>query len=273
MVKPVHAVFVLPPAWCGLAMAAGGWPGAWIFSWVLLAMLGIWCAAMTYNRIADRKQDALNPRTTHRILPSGKLSLRGAWCFCAAGAALFFISAAALGKLCFILAFPALALALVYSHVKYYSWLCHFIIGAMVAIVPVAGWLAYSPHFALAPVVMGLGLLFWVAGFDIVYACQDAEFDRAHGIYSAPAVFGQAKALNLAGLCHIITALLLLLAGIIQGLGLLYFLGLAVIAGFLYQERRLVSAGDLSKVGTAFLTCNAAVAVVLLLSTLGGLYI
>ena len=273
LVKPAHAVFVLPPVWCGAVMAASGWPGARVMLWIMLAMLGIWCAAMTYNRIADRAQDAANPRTAHRILPSGKLSLTEARLFCAAGGALFLFSSAMLGELCLLLAFPALALALAYSHVKYYSWLCHFVIGAVVGLVPVAGWLAYTPHFAWAPVVMGLGLLFWVAGFDIIYACQDADFDRAGGIYSAPAKFGEARALFLAALCHLFAALFLLLTGIIQGLGFMYFLGIVVIAGLLYTETRLVRAGDLSRVATAFLTCNALVALVLLLGTVGGLYI
>ena len=269
MVKPVHAVFVLPPALCGVSLAAAGWPRPMALFWVLMAMLGMWCAAMSYNRIVDRAQDALNPRTAHRILPQGELGLLAARLFCAAGAALFIVASAMLNSLCFALAWPALALALGYSHMKYYSWLCHFGIGAITGLTPLAGWLAVRPELALGPAVLGLAVLFWVAGFDIIYACQDAEFDRGHGLHSAPARFGEGTALALAAFCHVNTVIFLVLTGIIQGLGLGYFLGILCIAGLLYQENRLVAARDLSRAG-AFLTCNALVAVMLLLATLLG---
>lgn len=271
LVKPAHGLFVLPPALCGVVMAADGWPGAWTISWMLTAMLGIWCAAMAYNRIVDRGQDALNPRTAHRILPSGELSVANARWFCAAGAALFLCSAAMLNMLCFVLAWPALAMALVYSHVKYHSWACHFGIGAVTGLTPLAGWLAVRPEWAWGPAVMGLGLLLWVAGFDMIYSCQDADFDREHGFYSAPACLGEDAALRLMGLCYAGTVFFLILAGIIQGLGFAYFFSIVVIAGLLYQETRLVSAQDLSRVATAFFTCNALVALALLAGVLAGL--
>ena len=270
MVKPAHAVFVLPPALCGVIFATSGLPDLRALFWMLMAMLGIWCASMAYNRIADRAQDALNPRTAHRVLPRGEITLSTARWFCAASAALFLISAAMLGSLCFVLAFPALGLALAYSHIKYHSWLCHFAIGAVTGITPTASWLAFKPEFALGPAVLGLGLLFWVAGFDMIYACQDAEFDREHGFRSAPADFGESAALILAAGCHVNTVIFFVLAGIIQGLGFAYFLSIVFIAGLLYQENRLVSTRDLSRVGTAFLTCNALVAVVLFLGVLCG---
>ena len=265
MVKPAHAVFVLPPALCGVSFAISGPPDLRVLFWMLMAMLGIWCAAMAYNRIVDHRQDALNPRTAHRVLPRGEITPNTARWFCAASAALFLLSAAMLGSLCFILAFPALGLALAYSHVKYHSWLCHFAIGAVTGITPMAGWLAFKPEIALAPAVLGLGILFWVAGFDMIYACQDAAFDREHGFHSAPADLGEGAALAMAAFCHVNTVIFFLLAGIIQGLGFAYFLSIVAIAGLLYQENRLVSTRDLSRVGTAFLTCNALVAVVLLL--------
>ncbi len=270
MVKPAHAVFVLPPALCGASFAAGGRTDMRAIFWMLMAMLGIWCAAMAYNRIVDREQDAENPRTAHRVLPRGEIPVSTACWFCAAGAAVFLVSAAMLNPLCLALALPALGLALAYSHVKYHSWLCHFVIGAVTGITPIAGWLALRPELALAPTVLGLGILFWVAGFDIIYACQDADFDRARGFHSAPADLGENTALVLAAGCHVNTMIFLALAGIIQGLGTVYFLSIVVIAGLLYQENRLVSMRDLSRVGTAFLTCNALVAVVLLLGALCG---
>lgn len=270
MVKPVHAVFVLPPALCGASFAAGNQPDLRAIFWMLMAMLGIWCAAMAYNRIVDREQDALNPRTAHRVLPQGEIPVSTARWFCAAGAALFLISAAMLNTLCLVLAFPALALALAYSHVKYHSWLCHFVIGAVTGITPMAGWLALKPELALGPAVLGLGILFWVAGFDMIYACQDADFDRNHGFHSAPADLGEGTALILAAGCHMNTVIFLTLAGIIQGLGPAYFLSIVAIAGLLYQENRMVSTRDLSRVGTAFLTCNALVAIALLLGALCG---
>ena len=270
MVKPVHAVFALPPALCGVRFAVSGLPDLRALFWMLMALLGTWCAAMAYNRIADRKQDALNPRTAHRVLPKGEITLSTARWFCAASAALFLASAAMLNSLCFMLAFPALGLALAYSHVKYHSWLCHFAIGAVTGIAPMAGWLAFKPEIALAPAVLSLGILFWVAGFDIIYACQDATFDREHGLHSAPADLGEDAALALAAGCHVNTVIFFILAGIIQGLGFGYFLSIVVITGLLYQENRLVSARDLSRVDTAFLACNTLVAVVLLLGALGG---
>ena len=270
LVKPAHSAFVLPPALCGVLLASGGWPGARVIGWMLLAMLGIWCAAMAYNRIVDRAQDGLNPRTAHRLLPSGELRPADARLFCAAGAALFIFSAAMLNWLCFVLAFPALALALAYSHVKYHSWACHFVIGAVTGLTPLAGWLAVKPEIALAPVVMGLGLLFWVAGFDMIYACQDADFDRKHGFYSAPARLGESAALKLVALCYAAAVIFLVLAGIIHGLGFAYFFSMLIIAGLLYQETRLISAGDLSRVAVAFFTCNALVALALLLGVLAG---
>ncbi len=270
MVKPVHSAFVLPPALCGVVMAANGWPGLHVTVWMLLAMLGIWCSAMAYNRIVDRRQDALNPRTAHRVLPRGEVTVTWAAGFCVAGGALFLLAAAMLNTLCFMLAFPALALALAYSHVKYHSWGCHFVIGAVSGITPLAGWLAVNPHLALGPMVMGLGVLFWVAGFDIIYACQDADFDRSQGFYSAPACLGENTALRLAAFCHVNTVIFLTLAGVIQGLGFMYFLGMLGIAGLLYQENRLVSARDLSRMGAAFFTCNTLVSLALLLGTLGG---
>lgn len=270
MVKPAHAVFVLPPALCGVSFATSGLPDPRLLFWMLMAMLGIWCASMAYNRIVDREQDALNPRTAHRVLPRGEITASTARWFCAASAALFLIAAAMLSSLCFMLAFPALGLALAYSHVKYHSWLCHFVIGAVTGITPMAGWLAFNPEWALGPAVLGLGLLFWVAGFDIIYACQDAEFDRKHGFHSAPADLGEGAALALAALCHVNTVIFFGLAGIIQDLGFIYFLSIMAIAGLLYQENRLVSTRDLSRVGTAFLTCNALVAIALLLGALCG---
>ena len=270
MAKPAHAVFVLPPALCGVILATSGLPDLRALFWMLMAMLGIWCAAMAYNRIVDREQDALNPRTAHRILPNGELTVAGARWFCAAGAALFLCSAAMLNTLCFWLAWPALALALAYSHVKYHSWACHFVIGAVTGLTPLAGWLAVRPEWAWGPVAMGLGLLLWVAGFDMIYACQDADFDREHGFYSAPACLGEGAALRLMGLCYAGTVFFLLLAGIIQGLGFAYFFSIVIIAGLLYQETRLVSAQDLSRAGTAFFTCNALVALALLAGVLAG---
>lgn len=175
-----------------------------------------------------------------------------------------------LNTLCFWLAWPALALALAYSHVKYHSWACHFVIGAVTGLTPLAGWLAVRPEWAWGPVAMGLGLLLWVAGFDMIYACQDADFDREHGFYSAPACLGEGAALRLMGLCYAGTVFFLLLAGIIQGLGFAYFFSIVIIAGLLYQETRLVSAQDLSRVATAFFTCNALVALALLAGVLAG---
>ncbi len=264
MVRPAHFIFVMPPAVCGVLLSARGWPGWRVMLFMSLAMLGMWCAAMTYNRITDRDMDRANPRTAHRAMPTGAVPLPLAWVVCLCGALLFVASAAMLNTLCFMLAIPALALALGYSHTKYHTRHCHFVLGVVSGLTPLAGALAFSPQITLGPACMGLGLCFWVAGFDIIYACQDADFDRAYGVYSAPACLGAEKALRLAGICHVLTVFFLFLSGLIQSLGFAYFFSILVIAGILIQEQRLISANDLRRVRIAFLTCNGLVAAVLL---------
>jgi 4-hydroxybenzoate polyprenyltransferase len=237
------------------------------FFWVTCAMAGARTAAMTLNRIIDLSVDRLNPRTAGRPLGTGRFPLGGAWAAAAVSSAALLLSAWSLNRLCFMLAFPALVMLTGYSYVKRFSWACHFALGAVLAAAPVGGWLAVTGQFSWLSVPLALGVLFWVAGFDILYSLQDLEFDRAHGLHSVPVRFGQERALRLSRLCHAATLALLVLFGVTSGLGVIYWTGLALCAALLYIEHSLISGGDLSRLHTAFFTINGWVGILLLVFT------
>jgi len=256
MIRFSHTVFALPFALLSAILAAGGVPPLRTLLFILLAMVGARSAAMSFNRIADRDVDAKNPRTASRELPSGVLSLRFAVLFCAASSAVFVFAASQLNRLCLLLSPVALAVVLGYSLTKRFSSLSHLVLGLSLALAPVGAWMAVTGSLAPLPVVLGLSVLFWVAGFDVIYSLQDESFDRAHGLRSIPAGLGAARALLVSALFHAASLALLYAVFLLAGGGPLFGGGVVLAGGFLVRQHAIVRPGDLSRVDAAFFTAN-----------------
>ena len=267
MIQFEHTVFALPFALAGAVLAQRGLPSLEKLAWILLAMVGARSAAMTFNRLADQPYDARNPRTARRPLVTGALSRRFAWLFLLAACLLFVFSASRLNRLAFWLSFPVLLLVLGYSYAKRYTWGAHFLLGACLGFAPLGAWIAVRGDIRAAPAVLGLAVLFWTAGFDIIYACQDTDFDRTVGLHSAPRRWGVGRALILSRLLHAAMILALLAVGRLLHLGLIYHLGVLGTAALLAYEHTLIRADDLSRVNRAFFTINGYVSIFLLLAT------
>jgi len=263
MVKIEHSIFALPFAYLGMIWAAGGWPGWKIFLALTVAMVAVRSFAMAVNRLADLPIDAKNPRTRTRPLVTGELSVFETLVFIAVSALVFVGACWQLNALCLALSPLALVWSALYSYAKRFTSLCHFFLGTVLGLAPLAGWLAVSPEVALAPVLLALGVTFWVGGFDILYACQDAQFDQGEGLHSLPAGKGVPIALALSTFSHVVTALFFLLAGWAAGAGIVYAGFCLAVAAILLVEHRLISADDLSRVNLAFFTLNGFVAVFL----------
>jgi 4-hydroxybenzoate polyprenyltransferase len=230
-------------------------------------------AAMAFNRIVDRKFDALNPRTRSWELPAGKVSVTEAVVLTAAASLVFIYAAYRLNPLCFLLSPVALAIVFFYSLTKRFTWACHLFLGLALSLAPLGAWLAVSGRPAAlgeldVPVFLALAVLFWLAGFDIIYAIQDYAFDRAQGLYSVPARFGVTRSLILSSLFHVATVILLLLVGLSAGLGGVYWIGIGGVAAILTWAHRLVTPGDLSRINKAFFDVNAYVSVGYFIATL-----
>ena len=270
MIKIEHTLFALPFAFLGAVLAARGLPSVWQMVWITAAMVGARSAAMAFNRIADRHYDARNPRTASRAIPSGRLSVSFVWAFTVASAALFFVAAAMLNRLTLWLAPVALASVLAYSYTKRFTSLSHLVLGWCLSIAPTGAWVAVRGAIdSPVPLLLSLVVLLWTAGFDVLYACQDTEFDRGAGLRSIPARVGVARALWVSRLLH---------AGAFAALVGLYFLthlgapalaGVAATGALLIYQHSLVRADDLSHLNAAFFTTNAFVSVILL-ATFGG---
>lgn len=273
MVKLAHTLFALPFALAAAAMAATehGWDGPRL-GWILVAMFGARNAAMGFNRLIDRRFDAENPRTADREIPAGRLSAGFVLAISLALSALFVFASFRLGPLCGWLSPVALAIVVGYSYTKRFTWACHLWLGLALAIAPVGAWLAIAGSFSATAWLLGAAVAFWVAGFDVIYACQDAEFDRRHGLHSIPARFGVARALLLARLFHLVAFAALVAVGLVAGLHPLYWLGCLAIAGIMAWEHRIVRADDLSRVGVAFFNLNGSISVLYLIVTLAALY-
>ncbi len=270
MIKFSHTLFALPFALLGAALAAhtpDGWHGRardWIA--ILLCMAMARSAAMAFNRLTDRAIDARNPRTASRHLPSGKLSVGSVAIFTLVTSAGFIASTALFlpNRWPLILSVPCLLWVLGYSYTKRFTSLAHFWLGAALMLAPVASWIALRGNLEWSPVLLGLAVLFWVSGFDIIYACQDAEFDRASGLHSIPARLGVRGALRLAAICHAVMIVALLALGFAYPMGLLYFGGVAVVFLLLVYEHALVRPDDLSRVNMAFFQVNIGISLGLL---------
>ena len=261
LVKIEHSIFALPFAYIGFFLAKRGWPGWGPFLLLALAMVAVRSYAMALNRLLDLPFDRENPRTQGRELVTGEVSRGAAWLFVVLCAALFVLACAGMNTLCLRLAPLVLFWAGFYSLTKRFTWMCHFFLGSVLGLAPVAGWLCLVPEFNLAPVLFGLGVTFWVAGFDMLYACQDVQFDRARGLHSAPARFGVGPALAMSSFCHLNTAIFFALAGWASGLGGIYFALLGLVVLILWLEHLLISESDLSRVNLAFFTFNGVVAI------------
>ena len=265
MIKIEHTLFALPFAFLGAVLAANGLPSPWQLLWIVVAMVGARSAAMAFNRIADRRFDAKNPRTATRALPAGLLSVGFVWMFTIASAALFFLAAAMLNRLTLLLAPVALACVLLYSLTKRWTQFSHLVLGASLSIAPTGAWIAVRGEIGSAvPLLLSLVVLLWTAGFDVLYACQDYEFDRQEGLRSIPARFGIGRALWIARALHAAAFLALIWLFLMTGLGPVALVGVIATGALLVYQHRLVRADDLSRLNAAFFTTNAFVSVILL---------
>jgi len=256
MVKFEHSVFALPFAMIGMMWAANGWPGWWTFSWIVVAMVSCRSASMSFNRILDRDVDALNERTKNRALPAGIVKLYTAKLFFTLCCILFIVAAALLNPLALGLAPVALFVTLGYSTTKRFTPLCHFVLGLSLGIAPAAAWIAVTGRLDWAIGWLTAAVTFWTAGFDIIYALPDEQFDREHGLRSLPQTFGPSRALSVSRLCHAAAVLCLAMGGRAAGAGSVYLAGVGCAACLLAYEQSLVRANDLRNVGVAFFNVN-----------------
>ena len=270
MIKFEHTLFALPFAFMGAILAASGFPSWRQVLWITVAMVGARSAAMTFNRIIDRDIDAKNPRTAGREIPSGKLSVGFAWIFLYVSIGLFLLASYSLNWLTFALSPVALIVVLGYSYAKRFTVFAHLLLGLALAIAPSAAWIAVRGSLDdELPILLSLLVLMWTAGFDVMYACQDFEFDRKSGLHSIPARFGIANSLWIARLFHLQAFIVLVILYLVSSLGWLALAGVAAVAFLLLYQHTLVRANDLSRMNAAFFTTNAFVSVILLL-TFGG---
>lgn len=269
LVRFPHTVFAMPFAMLAVFLAARGWCGWGKFGLILACMVAARSAAMAFNRIADVRIDARNPRTAGRPLQTGQLTLTQAWAFYAMCGGAFLLACAGFWWLYdnpwpIRLGVPVLAFISVYSLAKRFTWLCHVLLGASLGISPMAAWLAVEPAtWGLPAMTLGLAVLCWSGGFDIIYALQDLQVDRREGLKSLPARFGPSGALWISRSMHLLTVGLLLWLALLANLGWVYLAGLAITAGLLVVEQSLVSPRDFSRAGAAFLYANSAVSLLL----------
>lgn len=273
MIKFEHSVFALPFALVGalLAERAGrpGWPPAktiaWQIGWIIVAMVGARSAAMTMNRIVDVRYDAVNPRTQNRALPKGELSMRFAWTFTLVSAAVLVIAAWQLNRLVLELSPVALAMLFLYSYTKRFTAWSHLVLGFCLGISPAAAWIAVRGSLDLRMLILCAAVTLWVGGFDVLYACQDVEFDKQAGLYSVPKRFGVAGALGIARIMHV--TMVLLLGWLAWSFSLAWpaWMGIIVVAALLAYEHSLVKPNDLSKINAAFFTINGYISLLFLI--------
>lgn len=263
LVKFSHSIFALPFA---LSMALYVTHRQAVepikFAWIILALVAARSAAMTFNRIVDRHFDALNPRTRTREIPAGRINIRSAQIFLFLSALVFVFSAAALGTHCLVLSPVVLGVLLIYSVTKRFTSYSHFVLGISLALAPGGVWYAFTAEFAWLPVPLMLGVMFWVAGFDMLYACQDREFDAENHLHSMPVKLGADGAFLAARILHLLTLICFVWFGIWADLGLFYFIGIAFFAWLLFDQHSIVSPDDLSRLDAAFFTRNGVASIV-----------
>ncbi|MEQ8192159.1 MAG: UbiA-like polyprenyltransferase [Candidatus Eremiobacterota bacterium] len=269
LVRFEQTIFALPFAYLGLIVAAEKIPSFSVWLWVTLAMFGARTAGMSLNRIIDREIDTKNPRTRDRLVPSGKIAGRTVWLITFISLGLLVFSSWMLNPLCFKLSPLAVALLWFYSYCKRFTWATHLILGLVESAAPIGGWLAVTSTWSPPPFFLGAAIIFWMTGLDIIYACQDYEFDRKEHLYSIPAVFGLDNALYISSFSHMVTVFFLFMFGIIAELGPIYYIGLAVTSLLFIYEHSLVNPKDLTHVDRAFFTVNGWISIVILIFTTG----
>lgn len=269
MVRFGHTIFALPFALSAVILAQRQAPlRLWDLFWILVAMASARSAAMGFNRIADATLDAANPRTSDREIPAGKLSVASAERFVLVFSALFMAAAAMLGALCFFLSLPVLALLFSYSYTKRFTWLSHLYLGFVISLAPAAAWLAVTKTLPGPILWLSLALMTWMAGFDILYACQDLEFDRRYGLQSVPVRFGVRRALQMASFCHMAAMVAFLMIFFHFDMNIAYLSAVAIIGILLVIENRMVRPDDLRHVPFAFFHINSIISVILLTGVL-----
>ena len=262
MIKWEHSVFALPFALCGAMLAAGGIPALAQIGWIVLCMVSARSAAMAFNRLADAQIDAANPRTAARAIPAGAVSIRFVSIFVTASCAVFVLSAAQLNRLTFLLSPVVLAVVLLYSYTKRFTRWSHLVLGFALGMAPSAAWIAIRGSLDPRILVLTAAVTFWVGGFDVLYACQDIDFDRRFDLNSVPQAYGIRNALVLSRVLHVLMLALLVALVLLFGLGNIAMVGVLVVALLLAYEHSLVSAGNLSKLNAAFFTMNGVISVV-----------
>lgn len=271
MIKVEHSVFALPFAYMGTVLAmemptqtTSFWS---VVGWVTVAMVGARSAAMGLNRVIDAHIDRRNPRTAHRVIATGKLSVRSALVWVFFSLVLLFIGAAQLNETCLLLLPIALFALTAYSYTKRFTSLCHLALGATIGLAPMGGWVAVTGSVDVLAWLLGSAVACWVAGFDIVYSLSDQQFDRTHGVHSIPARYGTVVALWVARGLHLLTFGLFIAIGVTASLSFLYALGVVIAGALLFYEHWLIRPHDLSRLQTAFFTLNGTLSVVLFIMT------
>lgn len=267
MIKFKLTIFAMPFAFTGAFLAAGGVPELMVFLWIIIAMIGARTAAMGFNRIVDWKFDANNPRTANRAIPAGDVRLAEAWGMVVLSASLFFFACYQLNTLTLLISPFALGLTLFYSLTKRFTSFCHLVLGIALAFAPLGGWVAVTGTLDHYPYVLSLGVLFWVAGFDTIYACLDADFDRGAGLYSLPSRIGRQGAFRLAVFFHLLAFIFFTMTGISTGLNYIYYIGLALTAGALFYQHLIVNPRDLTRINAAFFSMNGFISLTIFFAT------
>lgn len=267
-VKIEHSVFALPFAYAGAFLAfrqmtgSDKLPGFWLMFWITLVMVAARSLAMGLNRVIDYEIDARNPRTAGREIPAGTLSLSQGIAFCGISLAALAIGLYQLPPLTWYLSPIVVAAFVIYPYTKRFTSLCHVFLGATIGLAPVGAWIAVTWVWSWQPFLLMGVVTFWIGGFDIIYACLDVDFDRREGIHSLPASLGVGPALWVTRIFHLLAVGLMVAVGVVLKLGTVYYIGVVVVAMLIAYENAIVSAKDLSRVNTAFMTMNGIISVV-----------
>lgn len=268
-----HTLFSVPFGLISMFLASNGLPSLWILAWILVALVSARTAANALNRLIDKNIDARNPRTAGRHMPKGAVKTREVLILVSVCLLLLLIAALMLNPVCVVLLPVPLFLFFIYSFTKRFTWACHIILGLACGCAPVGAWIAVTGNISLVSLVLGAVVTFWVAGFDIIYGAQDADFDRDEDLFSIPSVFGVRNALIVSGAFHAAAVLLLVYAGFLTGLKGFYFAGITIAAGLLLYEHLIVSPGNLKNVTIASYSVNQVVSMALLIFTAADIFI
>ncbi len=272
MIKFEHTIFALPFAYLGMILGSyekfNHFPTWEQFLWITLAMVGARSASMALNRLIDRTIDKLNPRTANRAIPEGKLNIKEVTIFVIISFTIFIIATLQLSDLAIKLLPIALIVLVLYSYTKRFTWLCHYILGGAIGLAPIGAWVAVTNEITYTSIILFLTVGLWTAGFDIIYATQDIDFDKENGLYSIPARFGIKKSLKIAKITHVLTIIgLIYLFFLATNLGVWYIIGVIIANFILHYEHSIISPTDLTKVNTAFFTMNGILSVVIFVFT------